>query len=93
MGVLGFILLLAGAVVVGFVGQAIGRRHAAYEWAIAGIGALAGAFVASEYVAPAGWRDFDGLAIVPALVGALVVGAVVELVYRTTTKAPEPAHH
>ena len=49
----------------------------------AGIGAL----IASEFIV--GWRTFDpawdGLAIVPALIGGLVLGLIVDVVTRYLT--------
>jgi uncharacterized membrane protein YeaQ/YmgE (transglycosylase-associated protein family) len=91
MGIGGFILLLAGALVIGIAGQTIGRSHSGLEWLLVGFAAFVGGFVADVYMFARGWAEFDGLAYVPALIGAIIVAGIVELVYRSITKAPEVA--
>ena len=92
MGIGGFILLIAGSIVIGIAAQTIGRSHSNLEWLLFGFSAFVGGFVADVYVFSRGWAEFDGLAYVPALIGAIVIVAIVEVVYRSITKAPEPAH-
>ena len=79
LGFLGLTVLIVGSVVVGVVYHLIGSPTFNYEWIASSIGGFVGGFVASEWII--GFREFapvyDGLAIVPALLGGLVVGAVV----------------
>jgi hypothetical protein len=57
------------------------------EWLVDAIAAGVGAIVASEFIVA--WQAygpmFDGLAIVPALAGGLVVGTIVEVATRLAT--------
>ena len=87
MGVGGAAVLVIGAVVFGVVAQFVGEARTGYEWLVDAIGAGIGALVASEFII--GWQAFapvfDGLALLPALVGGLVVGLVVEVATRFLT--------
>ena len=86
LGIGGWVLLIAGALVFGVVAQFVGETRTGFEWLIDAIGAGIGALVASEFIVA--WQTFepvwDGLAIVPALIGGLVLGIVVEVVTRYT---------
>jgi len=87
LGLGGWILLIVGALAFGIAAQFVGETRTGFEWLVDAIGAGIGALVASEFVVA--WSTFgpvwDGLAIVPALVGGLVVGLVVEVVTRYVT--------
>lgn len=87
LGIGGWLILIVGALVVGVVAQVIGEAEFGYEWLVTGIGAGLGALVASEFIVA--WQTFapvwDGLAIVPALGAAVVVGAVVAVATRLLT--------
>ena len=87
IGIGGWIVLVAGALVVGVVAQLIGDTETNYEWVVTAIAAFLGALVASELVVV--WRGFepvyDGLALVPAVAGGLAVGIVADLVTRFGT--------
>jgi uncharacterized membrane protein YeaQ/YmgE (transglycosylase-associated protein family) len=87
LGFGGLVLLVLGAVAIGVVAQLIGRPGTGYEWIATATGAGIGAIVASEFIV--GWQAFgpvwDGLALVPALVGGLIVGAVVDVMTRYLT--------
>jgi len=87
LGLGGWLVVFAGALLFGVVAQFIGETKTGYEWLIAATAAAAGAVIASEFIislrtyAPA----FDGLALVPALIGGLALGVVVELATRYMT--------
>lgn len=87
LGLGGWVALIAGAIVFGLLAQFIGEARTGYEWLGDAIAAGIGALVASEFIV--GWQAFapvfDGLAIVPALIGGLVVGVVVEVATRYLT--------
>jgi uncharacterized membrane protein YeaQ/YmgE (transglycosylase-associated protein family) len=94
----GAVLLIVAAIVFGAIAQFVGETHTGFEWLVDAIAFGIGALVASEFITS--WRTFEpvwnGLAIVPALVGGLVVGIVVELATRfmtggTYTHHPSPA--
>lgn len=87
LGIGGWLALLAGALLFGVVAQFIGQARTGYEWLADAIAVAIGAVVASEFIISL--RTFgpvwDGLAIVPALIGGLALGVVVELATRYLT--------
>jgi hypothetical protein len=87
LGIGGWGLLILGAIVIGVGGQLIGEVEFGYEWLLTSAAAFVGGLVASEVIV--GWRTvdpvWDGLALLPALAGGLVVGAVVEVATRLLT--------
>jgi uncharacterized membrane protein YeaQ/YmgE (transglycosylase-associated protein family) len=87
LGFGGWVLLIVGAVVFGGAAQLIGKTRTGFEWLVDAIAAGIGALVASEFIVA--WQTFqpvwDGLAIVPALIGGLAVGVVVEVATRYMT--------
>jgi uncharacterized membrane protein YeaQ/YmgE (transglycosylase-associated protein family) len=87
LGFGGWALLIVGAVIFGVVAQFIGQTRTGFEWVVAGIAAGFGALFASEFIVA--WQTFepvwDGLALVPALLGGLVLGIVVEVATRYLT--------
>ena len=87
LGVGGWVLLIAGALVFGLVAQFVGEPKTGYEWLADAIAAGIGALVASEFIV--GLQAFgpvwDGLALVPALIGGLAVGLIVEVGTRLLT--------
>jgi uncharacterized membrane protein YeaQ/YmgE (transglycosylase-associated protein family) len=87
LGYGGWALLILGAAVFGVIAQLVGQPRTGYEWLGDAIAAFVGGLVASEFIVS--WRTFeptwDGLALVPALVGGLVVGIAVELLTRYMT--------
>ncbi len=80
MGTAGYATVVVGAVVIGVIAQYALRGRFGYEWLATAIGAGIGGFVASEYLGRlSDWgTDYDGLRIFPALIGAVVVAAIVE---------------
>jgi uncharacterized membrane protein YeaQ/YmgE (transglycosylase-associated protein family) len=94
LGIGGWILLIVGSLAFGGIAQYIGETRTGFEWLIDAIAFGIGALVASEFVIA--WQKFepvwDGLAIVPALAGGLVVGLIVELVTRLATGGTYAGH-
>jgi hypothetical protein len=84
IGMWGIIALIVGAVVVGVGIQLFGEAHFGYEWLVTALGAGIAAFVTSEFIVGfRAWEPlFDGLALVPAILGGLVVGVVVAAATR-----------
>lgn len=87
LGLGGWAILIVGSLVFGAIAQLVGDTRTGYEWLVDAIAAGIGALVASEFIVA--WQALgpvvDGLALVPALVGGLVVGLVVEVATRTLT--------
>lgn len=94
LGLGGGIVLIVGALVFGIAAQFIGETRTGYEWLIDAIAAAIGALVASEFIVA--WQAFepvwDGLALVPALIGGLVAGLVVEVATRYMTGGSYTGH-
>ena len=87
IGILGALVLAFGALALGVALQLLGSYEQGYEWLVTGVAAFIGGFVASEFIV--GWQAwepvFDGLALIPALIGAIVVGVPVAVVTRLST--------
>ena len=80
----GWFITIVGAGLFGVIAQLVGEAQSGYEWAIDGLAAFIGAIVASEFIVA--WQSFgpvyEGLALVPALIGGLAVGIVVAVATR-----------
>jgi uncharacterized membrane protein YeaQ/YmgE (transglycosylase-associated protein family) len=87
LGLGGWLLLVGGALVFGVIAQFIGETRTGYEWLVDAIAAFVGGLIASEFVislqtyAPV----YDGLALLPALLGGLALGVIVEVATRLLT--------
>jgi uncharacterized membrane protein YeaQ/YmgE (transglycosylase-associated protein family) len=94
LGLAGWILVIAAAVVFGVVAQLLGETRTGYEWLVDSVAFGIGAIVASEFVIE--WRGFepvfDGLAVAPAVLGGLVVGTVAEVATRLSTGGSYTSH-
>ncbi|HEX8025129.1 MAG TPA: hypothetical protein VF484_02885 [Candidatus Limnocylindrales bacterium] len=95
LGLYGWAAIVIGALVFGGVAQIVGETQTGYEWLIDAIAVAIGAVVASEYIV--GWRTiepvFDGLAILPAVIGGVVTGLVVEVGTRFLTGGRYVGHN
>ena len=95
LGIGGAVLLVLASLVFGVVAQFIGETRTGFEWLVDAIAFGIGALVASELIVA--WRTigpvWDGLALVPALLGGVVLGVVVEVVTRAVTGGSYTGHH
>ena len=84
LGLGGWILLIVGALAFGVIVQLATEPSTGFEWLVDAIAAGVGALFASEVVIA--WRAvepvWDGLALIPAILGGLVVGVIVDLATR-----------
>lgn len=94
LGIGGWALLIVGALVFGVVAQVIGETKTGVEWLVDAIGFGIGALVASEFIVALQTFEpvWDGLALVPALIGGLVLGVVVEVATRYLTGGTYVGH-
>lgn len=85
MGIWAWLILLAGAALLATLAQYLlfrqDRSGADYDWALMAGGALIGGFTGNLWYSGVG-PVVDGLHLLPALAGAVVVGVAVELLYR-----------
>ena len=91
---MGLLLLVGGALVLGVIAQFIGETRTGYEWLIAGIAALVGGWLGSEaFGTLSTWGpQVESFYVLPALIGGVVVGGVVDAVVRTMTGGSFVAH-
>ena len=89
IGMSGFaaILLIAGAVLLGAVPMLIGTATTGFEWLVSAAAVLVGGWLGSEaFGALSTWgAEFEGLFVLPALIGGVVLGAIVDVVTRYVT--------
>lgn len=81
------LLLVVGAIVLGALPQFIGDPEIGYEFVFPMVGALIGGWLGSEALGSLStWGPvFEGLYVLPALIGAIVIGGIVDLAVRYTT--------
>jgi uncharacterized membrane protein YeaQ/YmgE (transglycosylase-associated protein family) len=84
---LGWAAILVAALAFGLIAQFVGETRTGYEWLADGIAFAIGAIFASEFVTA--WQTIDpvweGVALVPAVAGGLVLGLIVEVATRMLT--------
>ena len=87
LGLGGWILLIAASLVFGAIAQYVGETRTGWEGAVDAVAFGIGALIGSEFIVAmqAYGPVWDGLALVPALVGGLIVGLIVELSTRYVT--------
>jgi uncharacterized membrane protein YeaQ/YmgE (transglycosylase-associated protein family) len=91
---LGILVLALGAVVLGLIGQFIGTVRTRFEWAPDAVAAFLGGFIASESLGSLStWGpEWEGLFVAPALIGAVVVTLIVDVVVRWGTGGSFTGH-
>jgi len=94
LGLGGWVLLILASLVFGAIAQYIGETRTSWEGAVDALAFGIGALIGSEFIVAtqAYGPMWDGLALVPALVGGLLVGLIVELSTRYATHGTY-AHH
>ena len=87
LGWIAWAIVIGAGLVFGVIAQFVGETRTGYEWLVDAIAVVLGAVVASEFIV--GWRAvepvYDGLALIPALTGGIVLGLIVEVVTRFST--------
>ncbi len=86
MGFVGFASLIALGVAAAVVSRLLGRTHYEHETLFAGAGAVIGAYFGSGLAAALSdtGPNLDGLVVLPALVGAVIFGGIVDFMGRTS---------
>lgn len=84
MSGLAVLILVVGALLIGGVSQFIGEPRIGYEWLFSAAAVLVGGWLGSEAFGTAStWGPvFEGLYIVPALIGGVILGVVVDVIVR-----------
>lgn len=88
------ILLIFGAVVLGVIAQLVGEVTTGWEGPVVAGAALFGGWLGSEaFGALSTWGlEFEGLFVLPALIGGIVLGFAVDAVVRFSTRGSY-VHH
>ena len=91
---LGLSVLALGAIILGVVGQWVGSVQTRFEWLPDAVAAFLGGFIASESLGTLStWGpEWEGMFVVPALIGAVVVALVVDAVVRWGTGGSFTGH-
>jgi uncharacterized membrane protein YeaQ/YmgE (transglycosylase-associated protein family) len=81
------LLLVGGAIVIGAIAHLVGEVRTGWEGPIAAVAALVGGYIGSEALGTfSTWGVvFQGLYILPALIGAVVLGVAVDAIVRYAT--------
>jgi hypothetical protein len=97
MTLIAYAAVIIAALVLGVVVQTFLSPKTPYEWSITAVGAALGAWLASEIT----WTQWfsgsnlgptwEGLLVVPAVLGGLVLGAIFEVVARAVEPEPTAA--
>jgi hypothetical protein len=84
MGGLALTLIVVAAIAMGVVVQLTGVARSGYDGLITGIAVVGGAIVAGQWLGSSStWGpQFDGLYLLPALIGGVVLGAIADLAVR-----------
>jgi hypothetical protein len=87
-------LLVVGAIVIGVFAQVIGEVRLRVHWIVVGFAALIGGWLGSESLGSLStWGPvFEGLYVLPAIIGGLVIGVVVDFLLRWQTQSSY-VHH
>src|SRR6266581_3951521 len=93
MGLIAFAGIVVLALIAGFAAQMYGKRTPAYEWLIVAVAGTFGAYFASENFPGAtvplldGIKDWgptlDGMFVIPAVVGGVILAVVTYFGTRT----------
>lgn len=94
MSLFAAILLIAGGLLIGVLASMIGEVRVGWEWAATAAAALVGGYLGSEALGGAStWGPvFEGLYIVPAIIGGLVLGVFVDALSRYSTAGSYVRH-
>lgn len=84
MSALAAILLVLGGLILGIVPQFIGEATIGYEWVFTAVALIVGGWLGSEALGALSTSGpaFEGLYVLPALIGGVVLGALVDAVVR-----------
>jgi uncharacterized membrane protein YeaQ/YmgE (transglycosylase-associated protein family) len=93
MGFVAWLILLAVSALLATAAQYLffrqDRKATDYDWVFIAGGSLVGGFTASVWYAVG--PVVDGLHLLPALAGEVILGAVVELIYRAFLRPRQKA--
>jgi uncharacterized membrane protein YeaQ/YmgE (transglycosylase-associated protein family) len=91
---LGWAAVVVAALAFGLIAQFVGEARLGYEWLADAVAFAIGAVVASEFVVSLQTVEpvWEGIALLPALIGGLALGVIVEMVTRRATGGTYTGH-
>ncbi len=94
MSALAAALLVLGAIVIGAIAHFVGERRTGFEGPVVAVAALVGGSLGSEaFGTYSTWGyEFEGLYVLPALIGAIVLAAVVDAIVLYAARGARGAH-
>lgn len=94
MGAAALLLVVLGGLMIGIFFQSIGEVRVGWDWAATSVAAIFGAYIGSEgFNAASTWGPvFDGLYLLPAVIGAVIFGSVVDAILRYLTEGSYSRH-
>lgn len=89
------LVLVVGAIGFAMAMQYVGELAVGYEWGLTAVAALVGGWLGSEAIpGAASWGyEWDGMVVIPAAAGGLILGGIVELAARWATGGSFVHHH
>jgi uncharacterized membrane protein YeaQ/YmgE (transglycosylase-associated protein family) len=81
------LVLVLGALAFSMLAQYIGDVASGFEWSFTAVAVLVGGWLGSEALgALSTWGpEWDGMFVLPAIIGGVVLGTMVEMITRWTT--------
>ena len=94
VSLLAAVLLIAVSLVIGGLASFIGEVRMRGEWVLTSLGAFIGGWLGSEALAGAStWGpEFEGWFVLPSIIGAVLIGVVVDAITRHETRGSYVAH-
>ncbi len=88
------ILLVLGAIALGVIAHFIGEVRSGFVGPLVAVAALIGGYLGSEaFGSLSTWGyEFEGLHVLPAISGGVILGLVVDLIVRYTTEGSYRGH-
>ena len=87
MSTLAAVILVFGSLILGVIAQFIGEVRYPFHFVVVALAALVGGYLGSEALGTLStWGpEFEGLYVLPALIGGLVLGGAVDAIVRFST--------
>jgi uncharacterized membrane protein YeaQ/YmgE (transglycosylase-associated protein family) len=91
---LGWAAVVVAGLAFGLIAQFLGDARTGVEWLADAVAFAIGAIVASEFIVALQTVEpaWEGVALLPALIGGLAVGVIVEIVTRRVTGGTYTGH-
>jgi len=95
MGAWASLVLVLAALAFSMLAQYVGEVAVGYEWGLTAMAVIIGGWLGSEALGALSTRgpEWDGMFLVPAAIGGLALGTIVEMAARWATGGAVIRHH